>query len=365
MAANHFSAQRYEWLDYTRFGAAMAVVLFHYTYNGINNGKLRGLPPFDGLNRFTVYGLLGVNLFFMISGFVIMTSAQSGSPIKFFVSRVFRLWPAFLFCLTITALVLWFFPSKKMPINWMMYTTNWTMIPNAFGVRYVDGAYWTLPLELTFYALVFILIALRAIHSFRVVIDLWLVNLCLYWFFGLGRPLVDGYDPYFLAGALFFFAYRDGYDLRTIVGLCLCLGGAIYKAYLRFGAWDDPERLIVLPVLVLGFFALFLTMGFRTIRLPAAQKVGAMTFPLYLLHAHIGYTLMSRFGSSDHPYLTVSTTIIAMIGSAYAVSQYIERPVQKYRATAEFWITTITKRIGRAITLPLARRPARQPAPPI
>ncbi|RZJ94590.1 MAG: acyltransferase [Hymenobacter sp.] len=66
---------RYYEIDLLRFGAAMAVVLYHLAYRGYHAGHL---SPVDcpTLGRVCKCGYLGVELFFLISGYVILHSAQ-------------------------------------------------------------------------------------------------------------------------------------------------------------------------------------------------------------------------------------------------------------------------------------------------
>ncbi|MEK4129105.1 acyltransferase [Solibacillus sp. FSL W8-0474] len=84
------SKDRLTELDALRGLAALAVVIFHYTtrYN-----ELFGHEKSSYLN-FT-FGHMGVNLFFMISGFVIfMTLRRINNVKEFAIKRAFRLYPA-------------------------------------------------------------------------------------------------------------------------------------------------------------------------------------------------------------------------------------------------------------------------------
>lgn len=63
--------KRLELLDYSRFFAAIIVVAFHYTFNGINNGKIASIDYMPSVVSITKYGYIGVELFFMVSGYVI------------------------------------------------------------------------------------------------------------------------------------------------------------------------------------------------------------------------------------------------------------------------------------------------------
>ena len=77
-------------IDLLRFIAALAVVFFHYTFRGYAADAMT-IMPYPLLAPFSKYGYLGVELFFMISGFVILMTAANGSLRKFVVSRFVRL----------------------------------------------------------------------------------------------------------------------------------------------------------------------------------------------------------------------------------------------------------------------------------
>lgn len=115
---------RLELLDYGRFFAAISVVLFHYTFNGIANGKITSISHTPWLVGVTKYGYLGVEFFFMISGFVIFFSARKKSASNFMVNRATRLYPAYWFAVLFTSLfaVQWggnlmsVYPAQVFPI---------------------------------------------------------------------------------------------------------------------------------------------------------------------------------------------------------------------------------------------------------
>ena len=65
-------------LDYMRFFAAMIVVFFHYFFNGLLNGKITSIHELTYFADIAKYGYLGVDLFFIISGYVIFNSAVDG-----------------------------------------------------------------------------------------------------------------------------------------------------------------------------------------------------------------------------------------------------------------------------------------------
>ena len=98
-------------IDLLRFLAALAVVLFHYAFRGY--AAHSSSMPYPLLEAVAKYGSYGVELFFLISGFVILMSASGGSLKHFVISRIVRLYPAFWVCCTLTWVVLQFVSGRR------------------------------------------------------------------------------------------------------------------------------------------------------------------------------------------------------------------------------------------------------------
>lgn len=105
---------RFYEIDLLRFIAAISVVFFHYTYRGYAADNYSPIP-FLEIGHFTRYGYLGVQLFFVVSGYVILLSVQGKTLRQFFLSRITRLYPAFWVAVTLTFLVKHFFTDTTMP----------------------------------------------------------------------------------------------------------------------------------------------------------------------------------------------------------------------------------------------------------
>ncbi|MCF2491443.1 acyltransferase [Dyadobacter sp. CY347] len=132
--------KRFLELDALRGIAAIMVVLFHYTLS--SNGKLLGWE--------FRYGVTGVDLFFMISGFVIfMTTSRIKQWPHFLVSRFARLYPAFWCCMSLTAIVMIYIEPQLFSLSRLL--ANLTMASIFFDEEYLDQSYWTLLVELMFY----------------------------------------------------------------------------------------------------------------------------------------------------------------------------------------------------------------------
>src|SRR5699024_7584332 len=89
-----FPRRRVEIVDYYSLFAALSGVALHYLYIGVNNGKVDSIEhePFAEIAR---WGYLGVDLFFVISGYAIIASVEGKDAQQFAVGRALRLYPAF------------------------------------------------------------------------------------------------------------------------------------------------------------------------------------------------------------------------------------------------------------------------------
>jgi peptidoglycan/LPS O-acetylase OafA/YrhL len=199
--ANH---QRFAEIDLFRFFAAISVVANHYLFRGPVSGAMPGYQ-FPVLGEWARYGFLGVHLFFMISGFVIAFSVRDRSSSEFLWSRASRLYPAFWFAILITTFVVQLAQAEKYQLHWWQVLANFTMLNHLFGIPAVDGAYWSLYVELHFYSLVWFMILLGQQHRELFWLSLWLLTAAVWQTFLVWKVelfLAVRYAPFFVAGAL-------------------------------------------------------------------------------------------------------------------------------------------------------------------
>lgn len=327
-------------LDGMRLAAAVMVVMYHYmAYGGWPRPVAEIFPETFPIAS---YGYLGVELFFLISGFVICMSAW-GRPLKdFFVSRVVRLYPAYWFAVIATSVAVAVIPGGRGHLPWNDILTNLTMLQEPLGVAPVDAVYWTLFAELRFY-LLFALLAWWGLTYRRVLL------FCCVW--GAATILVAPAPPgplrlllmpehswFFIAGMAFYLMYRFRPNLMLfgVVGVSYCasLAPAIdtYKKLTFLG--DRPAwPVLVLLAVFFGLMALVATgklAGMRWTWLPIA---GALTYPLYLLHEFIGWELFRYFShATPHvsPWALITAVFLGMLALSYLVHRLVERPLGRY-----------------------------------
>jgi peptidoglycan/LPS O-acetylase OafA/YrhL len=331
-------------LDGLRLVAALMVVSYHYISRGDawTAASPHGFPQVVYLaSRF---GFFGVELFFLISGFVICMSGMGRSLGQFFVARVVRLYPAYWFAVLATAVAVTLWPTINRPLAHTDVVTNLTMLQIPLHTPNVDGVYWTLWVELRFY-LLFALVVFFGVTYRRVVAFCALWTVASVAAMAVGGPLLDNgrsstllqlaivpqYSPYFIAGMAFFLMHRFRPDplLWGIVGIQLMLAIHYLDVDPMITHKFTGTAAAVEPVVVVCFFGIMalvalhkLAVGWRWLTV-----AGTLTYPLYLLHQHIGWILIDKLQHAVPAPVVVVAVLALMLIGAGLVHRLIEKPV--------------------------------------
>ncbi|MEZ8640527.1 acyltransferase family protein [Vibrio splendidus] len=297
--------KRIEIVDYARLLAAFFVLLYHYTFNGFNNGKIEVFELWNNdIVDVTKYGYLGVHFFFMISGFVIGYSVINTTPRKFILSRMARLYPAYWIAIVFTSVISIFLANDAMSVSLSQVIVNLTMLQHFLGVAHIDGVYWTLSVEILFYGLIFVFIITGAKKNIDLFFIVWSLILLLSYLFGFDNKLfLGGYFNFFCAGGLFSilvkkFSFRFLFFL--LIQLWLCVRFSLREAETISEIKSIMLEPMVITSVIVLFFVFFILISIdkvAKISLPKSKYVGAITYPLYLIHAHVGYMFINFFGN--------------------------------------------------------------------
>jgi peptidoglycan/LPS O-acetylase OafA/YrhL len=204
---------------------------------------------------------------------------------------------------------------------------------------YVDGVYWTLAVEWKFYALMFILISVGQLEHIERALWLWMLA-CLTFVIHptawLDTYFVTSWAAYFIAGAAFFRACAAGWNLSrtglvlTAFGLCIAQA---WQFAAELGAVHGKAfSAVVVACIIASFFLFFAMLSFRTSFIQRAIPrwvaiLGALSYPIYLLHQQIGAIAIQRYWSADTRYALLILAFAALIALAAAVHFGVERTV--------------------------------------
>ncbi|MBY4710103.1 acyltransferase [Burkholderia cepacia] len=322
-------------LDLLRFLAAIAVVFFHYAFRGYAGDDLTTMH-YPALEPVALYGFLGVHLFFMISGFVILMTAGDGSVKRFIASRASRLLPAFWVCCTITFFVTLAIGGDRFTATWPQYLVNLVTLGGGFGADPIDGAYWSLGAELRFYRLVGILLIIGQIHRAERWLYVWLIGTVLvelFPFIKLKGFLVTDYAGFFIAGAACFLIRARGLSRSRVALVSAAWGLSLYHEFQLLPYFSEhfekPLNPAVVAVVMSTFFVVMLVLALRrTPMLTSSRWVwfGALSYPLYLIHQNVGYMLFNEAGAAVDQVLMFWGVVVAAIGAALLLYIVVEKP---------------------------------------
>jgi len=271
-------------LQYLRAAAALAVV---YSHAVIQVGSYEHwLPEFGGF---------GVDVFFVISGFIMVWIAKpTDTPRRFLISRVRRVVPLYWFFTLLMAVVMLALPSvfKSAVLDWQSLLTSLAFIPrdslaHPGQLWPIVAPGWSLNYEMYFY-LLFALSLLLA-PRFRVsgAIALLAIAFVIARLSGSDSALVRFYGAdivfEFTFGMLLAVAYLRGFRLPSIVGAGLVVTGTV----LLLVAALNPEGDAIIRAIRLGVPSLMVVAGCLYVRVPErrwAVVLGDASYALYLSH---------------------------------------------------------------------------------
>ena len=348
---------RFTEIDLLRFLAAISVMLYHYTFRGAAEGNLSaiGVPSLAMIFK---YGYLGVDLFFIISGFVILMTAIDRTPKSFVISRMVRLYPAFWVCCSLTFFMTLFFGGGRYTIKLWEYLVNLTMLQSIFHIKSVDGVYWSLLLEIIFYFYIFALIVFRQLRNIKYYLGVWLVVsiiLLKYPVKTIGALFIPEYSAYFIAGSVFYLINREKMDSYKIILLIGSYILALANVAEHIGGMNimylGADFNVVVPIL-------FVTVSYSIFLLVALNKtvalrsdwfllLGALTYPLYLIHQFVGFMIFNALHLHVDRIVLFISTMGLMLLLAYLVHICVEdkfSPVFKRFLERHLWSFELMKK---------------------
>jgi peptidoglycan/LPS O-acetylase OafA/YrhL len=302
-----------------------------------------GYGPAAELARF---GHFGVDFFFMISGYVIMLSVGQRSASQFAAARFVRLFPAFFFCLTLTALTIAAVGGAHYDVSLPQWLANLTFFGKWLGQPYVDPSYWTLVPEILFYGLVFCAILAGLRHQLEALVFVWLALQIADHVTGAGFLVLGTIYPLFAVGCLLNFGLERGWTAPRIAALVLALALSIDHEVRRAAAiFKTPleDQILAVAGTLTLFVAAFVLLARLRPSLPQAARIGSITYPLYLLHAVSGLLAIQWLEPRIGRWAAVIVTTGGVVAVALLVAEFVEGPLRpSSRGIADRLVAPVT-----------------------
>lgn len=341
---------RYVLVDALRGVAACAVMVYHFTHSDLRPGLTRafGATIVEGM----VHGWLGVQVFFVLSGFVIANSVGAREvtlpdAARFALRRQVRLDPPYWVSLFIASVVPWLTGlvggrGKPLP-SWRVVGAHLLYLQELLGIRSLQPIYWTLALEVQFY-LVFV-VALWALRLLPRVAAPWVLastalvslDFGMRWRFW---PLLHAtFVPHwylFAIGASTYWTVTRRLPLAPHLAL---LAWVAYQGH-HFHRLEPASGVAA---------ALLLTVAGRTGGLERwlnarwLQFVGRVSYGVYLLHPlagaqarwHVGIKV--RVATAPGALAVFGTAVALTMLLAWAMHRLVEAPAMRLAGKIRWW----------------------------
>jgi peptidoglycan/LPS O-acetylase OafA/YrhL len=310
MTAGRIS-HRIAYLDGLRCVAILSVLAFHYLARWTHPLNDQNLYPYGASLAglwIAKYGGYGVQLFFAISGFVIaLTLERCAGFYEFAVRRFARLWPNMALCATLTYVLVSAIPFPVFTVSARDFLPSLTFIPStpfnylsgADRYHWMDDAYWSLWVEVRFYALIGALyfaqkprFGRNLMYACLIILGAYALATGVHWKSGT-RLINDAFIaeelPWFLIGVGFYFR-RTEKPWRLFLALALC--SLVVQMLMR----AQPGALAATAVLVPLAFWFGETIGSQILSAKWLTAVGVASYSLYLLHQYIGVSVIHSLG---------------------------------------------------------------------
>ncbi|MDO3686005.1 acyltransferase [Micromonospora sp. C28ISP2-4] len=330
-------------LDGLRLICALAVAGYHFG----DSWRLDGVRPpayfLPDAAPVLIYGFLGVETFFLISGFVILMSGWGRTVREFAASRAARLYPAFWVCVLTTTAVTTVLPISgglpfpPPPDGWGVLV-NLTMLAEPLNTPLVDTVYWTLWIELRFYLIAACILAAKLTdRGAKIFAAVWLAVAVIMPVFrgaALDEVVMSDFAPYFVAGITLFLLRRNRSDRWLWVLLLAAWLVSLQRVHERTLELKPGFEVPVwpAPVLLTGVYLLMLViaLGYTDrVKMLWLATAGALSYPFYLLHPRIGYSVIRNVYEETHlpPSVLIGGTVFGLLAAAWLVHRFVERPL--------------------------------------
>jgi len=308
-------------LDLLRGLAAVAVCYFHFTH-----GNPDFLSKTNILYESGRYGFLGVDVFFVISGFVIPYAMYRGMYRfknfgKFLLKRVIRIEPPFIASIILVIALNWlstlspYYRGAGFTIDFTALALHLGYLNAFFQYPWVNDVYWTLAIEFQYYIIIALIFPLL-IHSKKYYSFIALGIFGMMGFLITGHNFIFNYGLLFVVGILLF-QFKIGYLKNSEFGALLLI--ALLMIFVKF------DKRYLVAALLPYFFILYFDFNDKI-----SKFLGNISYSLYLVHIPVGGRMINicetLFQSEQIRSIFVFVALAVSIFAAWIFFMLIEKP---------------------------------------
>ena len=302
-------------IDNIRALAAISVCLYHYTY------RINDLYDLNLSIDIFKFGYLGVELFFILSGYLMLGSITKYSPVQFFKKRFNRIYPTFFVSVIFTSIItLIFSKHSRVDLSLIQLISNLTFLNIPLKIDSIDGVYWTLFIEVLFYFLLFALAFFQKVTKIKDKIVELIIFISLigsgFWLLNPGYLskifLIFGYLYLFIIGILIK-TKKYPFYIRLISVAIFLLCYSLYSNVLI-------EELFIIIASILAI--ILIDLNILNIKNSWLSNFGRISYPFYLIHQNIGYFIILLLPMEE--FITIPIAILLITLISYILNRYVE-----------------------------------------
>lgn len=284
------------------------------------------------------FGMFGVAIFFLITGFIIPFSVKSANnfrmKVKFILKRILRIWPVYAigFLIVFSVLI-----ANGAEYDLKSYLIQASLMRDWFWVESLDGISWTLEVQLKFYIIIFVLLLLNKLHNpkmisiltvfmmgfsvcfYSICNDLLLINIKLYQW-GSVLAMAFLYIIFMFLGFVLYEYDSKTWDRKT----CLLVTQILLVCWIICIVVGD-SKLLLSKFLINYGGAFILFINFYIFKNDMNETkvlsfVSKYSFSIYILHGVLGYIILDklcRFGISAIISLPLVISFIIFISVVF------------------------------------------------
>lgn len=328
-------SRRIVFLDYMRTLACLIVVIGHKFASDVsamfenqrNHIIIRELGEI--LHSVTIGGASGVVIFFLVSGYIITSVLQKEFSIDFFIKRIFRIYPLYMFAVVLDTLISSqggaYWPPADVTIQRLLLIGDIYGTPLGLG-----GVEWTLRVEVAFYLFMGVLRAFRLTSSGNIMTIIMLAasyhiytSAAIPWVQGFNKALFSLYSFFLFMGVIIFYIERKMVNIALGI---VCLMVVFYLHMDMLSIYRPEWKEYNYALIGVGVFIIFWSSRERLVNNGFVKFFSDITYPMYLFHVTLWPAISIIVGKIDFHFINPKIQIVGLlILFCYVVNETIER----------------------------------------